>query len=348
MTSLSKHILHTLLLSAAVILILSGTPALAASEAAVSESVITDKELTSLLTSQNQLQYISRTGLSIIVLLLYATVSIPLIFYCFRKKRLKAHLRLLLTSNALFFTAVIILLALPTRHDKPFLSCIWMDAYTGTQQTSFSLNSIQSPYGGSFSLETDDAWEITFVEPKQDVAVSETDSAIRLEFTNQAAFHPVCFLMEQTKACSDMPVTAELSYFHGRLFGTITNHSGYDLEDTVFVYHDWLIPIYTLKQGETIWISQYEMYTTHDNTCWEQIYHMLQNKDVYQQQAIQMEKLADIYMLLFNHLKETSADQGILLGHTSQTPDILTKEWGSYDTDCTHFTGVHLNVNSPQ
>ncbi len=334
MTSLSKFMLHTIPLSFGILAAL-----------AVPETI--DSEQISLLTGQLQLQSVSKAGVHIIVLLLYAAVSIPLIFYFYRKKQGKMHLRLFLIGNTLFFTAVIILLSLPTRHDKPFLSCIWLDAYMDTRQTSLAFNTVRSPEQDSFSLEAESDWDITLCKPDAQVTMTQTASGISLSFANLPAFKSVSFLTEQTKPCSDLPVTAELSYFHNRLFGTITNHSDYDLEDTIFLYAHWLVPIRTLKSGETIWISQYEMYSTQDTPYEEQIYHMLQSKKVYQQKNIQLKQQTRTYMMLLDTLQAVSVNQGILLGHTLQTPNILTEQQDSWDTCCLHFTGVHLNINSP-
>lgn len=341
MTSLSECLLHILRLPA--------TLSTAGTYADIEEAA-------SLLAGLNQLQYVSRVGLYILLILLYATVCIPLIFYFTRRNR--THLRLFLIVNALAFSAVIILIGNPTRHDKIFLSSICLEEYTETRLSYFSYNSVQAPYSGSFTLETNLSWQVlpmtrdepTDYDTSRNAAqktcgftISRMDSVTRMIFTNQTPFQPNYFLLQKTQEISSVPVTSQLSFSDGIPSGTITNNLGYDLEDAVLLIQDCFIPIHTFENGSTLNLAQYDKYSFNQNTLSELIRTLISDKDVYQQQAIIQEQTTAIYLLLLNRLMTASPNQGLLLGRSPESWEVFT-EHTDLDYYLTHFTGIHLNI----
>ncbi len=312
-----------------------------------------------LLAGQDQLEYVSRAGLYIIILLLYAAVLIPLIFYLTRKKR--QHLRLLLAINALIFSALVMFIAIPTRHEKPFLNSICLEEYTGTTRNYFSYNSIQSPYSDSFTLEADDSCQVlqavwgeaseAILDASEKIsfqiqgsAISRTESGVSLTFTNQVPFQPEYFELEQTAEVSEPVITSEITFLNGKLTGTITSQLGYDLYDTILLIHGWLVPIDTLKDGSTIYLTQYDKYPFCCSTFSELFCSLVLEDNAYQQQAIRQEKMADTYLFLLERMTSSSSAQVLLLGRSDQTQDMLIENTADFDYYLSHFTAVHLDA----
>lgn len=315
----------------------------------------------SLLAGQNQLQYVSRVGLFIVILLIYVAVCIPLIFYFAKRKRKQAYLRLFLTGNALLFSLVIILMAIPTRHDKVFLNSICLEEYTDTTLKHFSYNSVQSPYGNSFSLQLDPALQVlpavwgqsgspdTYERisfQKQEFAISRSDSALNLTLTNQIPFQSNYFQLEQHTELASCPVTSDISFFDGTLTGTMTNDLGYDLEDAVLLIQGWVVPIHTFPQGSTIHLENYDKYLFQSTTFSQLLGTMTLEDYLYQQQAIRQEQTARLYQLIMDQLMASADCQGILLGRSDQTCNLLTAYSQDMDLNVSHFTAIHLQVNT--
>lgn len=316
-----------------------------------------------LLTGQDQLQYVSRAGLYIVILLLYAAVFIPLIFYVTRKNR--KHLRFLLILNALIFSAVIVLMAIPTRHEKPFLNSICLEEYTSTTRNCFSYNSIQSPYSDSFTVEADDSCQIlpaVWGESSEAISdasekmafqmggctLSRTDSGVSLTFTNQVPFQPEYFELQQTGEISEPVITSDITFLKGKLTGTITNQLGYDLYDTILLIHGWFVPIDTLKDGSTIYLSQYDRYPFCYSTFSELFCSLVLKDNAYQQQSIRQEKMADTYLFLLDHLTSSSSTQVLVLGRSDQPQDMMIADATDFDYYLSHFTAVHLDVTTTE
>lgn len=315
----------------------------------------------SLLAGQNQLQYVSRVGLFIVILLIYVAVCIPLIFYFTKLKKKLAYLRLFLAGNALLFSLVIIIMAIPTRHDKVFLNSICLEEYTDTTLEYFSYNSIQSPYGNTFSVQLDASWQVLpdvwgqSAAPDADEGISfrtqeftvyRSDTALNLNFTNQIPFRSNYFELIQHTQCSSSPITSDISFFDGVLTGTITNHLGYDLENAVLLIQGWIVPIHTFPQNSTIHLADYDKYLFQSNAFSKLLGTMTLEENVYQQQAIRQEQTAQLYQLMIDRLMTSAYGQGILLGSSDQTWDLCAADSQATDSNVSHFTAIRLDVNT--
>lgn len=207
------------------------------------------------------------------VLGLYLLCVGPLLYLTLRKHSLELYYRRIVPVLALGFAAVIFALSSATRFEDSFYSYarICEAGEDAVNETSY-LN-LRNPYSSSYSVQIRDGSELspltTALNQKQlraeggeaDVIIREQGKSRELTVNSTEPFRSHFFKIRSGRANQEgIGFSGELSVFGDDCTGEVTNHFPFAVSNAAVVLYGKIIPLGSMKEGESINVSERTLY----------------------------------------------------------------------------------------
>ncbi len=207
-------------------------------------------------------------------------IMIVAVYFILRRYDLARHYGIFIVALSGIFAAVIWLAGSPTRYTSEFYDCAGVIKISegGAQETVF-INA-RTPNGREYSFSVDPEYTVTPLlregprfgpeealreDTAADPAVTITfgDEVFVITEEDPQAFESSFYKL--TRSITDeqtQGIISDLSYFDGKISGTVTNGFPFDLENAAIVAYGQVIPLAgTFASGETVDLNEKVMLT---------------------------------------------------------------------------------------
>lgn len=203
-----------------------------------------------------------------IVILFYVVIAGPGIYLILKKKDQRRYYGFVLALFALVSSAVVYLIGVRTRFQTEFFTyaSIRDVSADGIEETVF-LN-IRTPDSRPYSVTVAPGYQVSPITknsrfndvPMETLSANENGNlVVRTEETGTVisakkslAFDPRFFkLTKKSENAGMQGISAELKFFEGELYGTITNHYPFALEKAALIWYGYAVPVGRMEPGET-------------------------------------------------------------------------------------------------
>lgn len=213
-------------------------------------------------------------GKFVLILIIYAGVSGPGLYFILRKKGRQKYLWTGICVSSLFFTLLIGLLGKSTNIYAPFIS------YSGlyeqkdgiwTENVQFG---IQAPYNGKYHLHVDKEYRLLPLcagqsgssevneETVSQIAIQMGENLNKITIEHTSSFTMNSFLMNRNKVLDEAgQIQIALSADGEKITGTWTNPTGYTIKNAVIFLKNRVAVLGEMGAGETGSLKDCKIYT---------------------------------------------------------------------------------------
>lgn len=213
----------------------------------------------------------------------YAVLAGPILYFALKKRKKRRYLWPAICMLSVAFVVVIAVLGNQTVMKAPVI--VYKNSlFQKENQLEETINfEIQVPYNSGCKVYLDPSYRITpgnqinamstelagtVQEGFEQIQIRYGDSKNEIYLSNQPAFTLNAFTLSRSSALETDGVSADLTWMDGRLSGTVTNHSGYDLEDCVVVLPGHMAYVGELLNGEQRQVEDLTTDSVRDSTEW--------------------------------------------------------------------------------
>ena len=199
---------------------------------------------------------------------IYILLAGPAAWILLKRHEIQGYYWGAVTMLSLVFVAVIYLMGMGTRFRSTFLTYATVRDVTEESVMETSYVNVQNPYNKPYSLKLAAGYSIrpismnagygygpgqTFTDStKAKMTIANEADGVRLDFHEGAAFDSNYMEMKRTSDNLDqVGVTGEISFFDGKVTGTVTNQYDFALEDAAVLMYGAVLPLGDLQPGET-------------------------------------------------------------------------------------------------
>lgn len=291
------------------------------------------------------------TLLYAVIFLIYVICIGPVMYFILKARDKRERMWIVIPVLAAGFTVIVFVSSFFYRITKPFVNEFYIVEYGDDMvKTQLSVG-IQSPkakeyevtfdpsYTGLQSVEGEYSWEESLYN--YSVVIKESADGITLAFEKGEAFTEHYFLMHKTAEKQEQDYILNLTGYTDGFDGTITNNTGYDLENVIVCYNEYYYVADALKNGETLAIQKSDLqynsyYYSYDIVVGAIGYeptNML-NKDKIREY---MQKENILNYVLDNYCYDHEYNEGIVIGIAMDYEEV-----GAVNSNVTEYKGAAL------
>lgn len=203
-----------------------------------------------------------------IVILFYVVIAGPGLYLILKKKDQRRYYGFVLTLFALVSSAVVYLIGVRTRFQTEFFTYASVrDVSENRIEETVFLN-IRTPDSRPYSVVVAPGYQVSPITKNSsyndvpmetleanengNLTVRAAENGTSISAKKSLAFDPRFFkLTKKSENASMQGISAELKFFEGEIYGTITNHYSFALEKTALILYGHAVPIGRLEPGET-------------------------------------------------------------------------------------------------
>lgn len=209
--------------------------------------------------------HLPNIGRFIIIIVIYIILVSPVTYIILRKKDKRQFLWIIVPALAVVFTAVVFLFGNSARQKSPYINygtIVTSNTGTATEKTYFS---VTSPQNKSFEFAVGNGYAVSplsfyysdtrdldpdAVSRRYDMDLNESADGYTIDVQNINAFGSKYFLSEREESNFGQ-IETDITYVEDHYEGTITNHTGYALENVFLKLDTTLFYIGSLPDGST-------------------------------------------------------------------------------------------------
>lgn len=276
------------------------------------------------------------------VYLVYVICIGPVAYLILKAKDKREKMWLVMPVIAFGFTIVVFATSMLYRIHKPFIGSVAIVEYSNGPINTRNYMSVRSPKGKEYVIDFADGYQSmqTWADDYMgysNVGTTDYTCAVRQEGT------AVSLYVKQTKAFEEQNLmtqkeefqvgsgfatnlTCDLSGFEG----TITNNTGYDLQNVVACYNEQYIFVGAMKDGETATLERKQL-SSLNNVYYdmEQWMEKLPNDMpflVNSEEAHALKDNQNIYKVMESRANQLSINQGMIFGMIENYDDAFVKK----------------------
>lgn len=204
-----------------------------------------------------------------VTIVIYILLIGPGIYLLLKKKSLQRFYIAGVAICAVFFTIMIYMMGVKTRFRGPFFTYATILDASETAAEEETFINVRSPFNKPFAVKLSPdyivrpitksyyydsvtAAEFTGEENYRTAIVNEREGT-ELRVRDTAAFTPKMFTLNKpVKNDAKLGLKADVSFFDGRISGTVTNNFDYRLENAALILYGKAVLIGDLEPGETV------------------------------------------------------------------------------------------------
>lgn len=284
-------------------------------------------------------------GNYVIVLCIYIVFAGPVLYLILKKLDKRNYMWAGVGITSLLFSVVIFFMGKDTRFTAPFMNYTNILTYHEDSVDEQVYFNIKAPFNNPYFLYVDKGYTLTpigggnydfgyrtyedveFNLDYHNVGIRWKDKETEVEISGLPAFTSEYFVArKRTEMKTENPLKGEVEVFQEELAGTVTNLLEYDLENAAILFYNHVIPLGTLKTGETKELKDYEI-SDFTSMYGYQITKMLSGiEEGYHgpitDQYIRANQKSNIFNYVFSRYFESYTDRAMLIGFSSETDQV--------------------------
>ncbi len=201
------------------------------------------------------------------ILIIYVILAGPVLYLILKACGKREKIWLAIPATAVVFTLVIYIFTLSYQIGSPIVNTFTIVELSDSAQKETVYVSVTCPQAKEHELLLHEDytdllynpynWDYTILDigadasSEYDYILKETNEGLKLVLENDTAFQKTNFAVKRTAENQIGSLNLELSCYTSGFEGTVTNHTGYDLQGVVVYFEDNYYEIGKLKQGES-------------------------------------------------------------------------------------------------
>jgi hypothetical protein len=223
--------------------------------------------------NSGSVEKLPRISLYAITIFCYILLAGPGLYFFLKQRELRMHYGALTVLLSLCCSGMIYLMGSNTRFEDTFFNYATVQDYSGDTVVSSVYMNMRTPYNKPYSVEVDGSYDIRPLvrsrgaddarpaqftgEEKANINIFHGLEQTLLSVQDVEVFAPNYFRLEKREENSaDLGITGSVTFFDGAVTGSITNHLGTDLEQGAVLCANAIVPIESLKAGETLVLDE--------------------------------------------------------------------------------------------
>lgn len=214
------------------------------------------------------------------VLLFYILVLLPIAYFFLKRKDLLQYLRVFITVSAFAFSGIIFFLGSNTRFSYPFMNYISIQTYEDGQKVETVYTGIQAPYNQTYTVSIDNDYDVIPLQQSRHwntsgyasarnhtVTMNHQGGDTLLSFHNLVAFSTRNFLLERSTPLKDgQSVESSVSFYSGKISGTVQNHLGTTLSNAILALPGHITKLGTMADGQQATLEHCDSHLYQDSS----------------------------------------------------------------------------------
>lgn len=213
-------------------------------------------------------------GKYVAVLCIYIVLTGPVLYLVLKKMDKRNFMWLGVAAASVLFAAIIFLMGRETRFTAPFINYTNIVTYEDDSVDDLVYFNIKAPFNNSYFLYVNNQYTLIPISEAMyyynenmeinldyyNVRIKYKEKETEVEMAGLPAFTSEYFLVRKKSENQDTnSLKGEANVFQDILSGEVTNHLEYDLENAAIVLYNHVIPLGTLKSGETKDLKDYKI-----------------------------------------------------------------------------------------
>ena len=216
-----------------------------------------------------------QVGLYALAACAYVALAGPGIYFFLRQRKLTLYYPVSVIAISLCCGGLIYVMGTTTRFHGPFLTYATIRDVGENSCVETTFVNIRTPYNRAYQIAIDPQYQIQpvtrsayyYYNAGRSASFSGNETpAVNLRFLEDrtmlevqktGAFQPKYFSLEKkNESEAGAGFIGNLSSFDGKVYGTLTNNSGSDLEDVAILLYNQMVSVGSMKAGETVTLSR--------------------------------------------------------------------------------------------
>ena len=218
-------------------------------------------------------------GLYFLVTVVYIAIAGPGLYLFLKKRELRSYYGAALAGCAVVFTVILYGMGAKTRFHGTFVTYATVEDVTADVVTETSYVNLRNPYSAPYEVKVDSSYTVTPVtrdvyyygeerrrftgDEDRQVSVQYGQDSTSVSVHDTAAFDSRYFrLTRQEENSTGGGLTGNISYYDGKVGGSVTNQFSFDLENVAVILYGRLVPVGNMKAGETVELDGLETFSS--------------------------------------------------------------------------------------
>lgn len=297
------------------------------------------------------------------VLAVYVVLTGPVLYIVLKKLDKRHRIQSWIVFFSISFSVIIFILGGKTRFQKPFINYAAMTTIDNGRIDELVNINIQSPSNAGFTMSVEENYQLMplnengYWNPDKEVnweqfniGVSFTDNQTKVTIQDLPAFTQEYFRLRRNHISEDNKhIAGEVTFFGGKMFGTLTNNLGMDLENAAIVFYNHIVFLDDFKAGEVKRLNDLKVYLFASDYSYMAIKKMvgteparLKNPDKEYIQAAQKEMIVNSYM---NQQYSSYNESSFLIGFCSEKDNVAFQMDENYESYGIEMITVPVEIN---
>lgn len=207
-------------------------------------------------------------GLYTAVILVYIGAIGPGLYMCLKKKSRQGFYMAGVAVLAVAFTGVIYAMGAKTRFREPFFTYAAVESYGEGGVEKETYINVRSPYNTPYAVALNPDYTVRPItknyyydatdpikftgNEKYQTALAEEEGRTEVRVRDLTAFEPKLFSLKKREGLIGQALSGNVTFFEGKLSGSVANHSGGRLEDAVLLLYGKAVFLGDLEPGESV------------------------------------------------------------------------------------------------